>query len=429
MKIFGIGLSKTGTSSLASALQILGYRVYDNLGVETYARGDLSSVDLAVVDAHDALTDTPIPSFYRELDVRYPGSRFILTVRERDSWLQSCRKQFTQKLSEKQNDAHRRLFVDLYGTDVFDEHGFARGYDRFVDGVRQHFRDRPGDLLTMDIAAGDGWESLCAFLGKSVPDVPFPKANVTQVRWMDILSLVDIARQAGAELMRHRNGDSGGLLDRTLSALRRDDRLPAARKAAHRAIAKGLQKLNSDIPVLSRESDPVSFEARRRWNHFWLVDPLDGERAFRDGGNAFSVDLALIEDGRPIYGVVYAPADDRTYCGRMGKAAFCSERGGDLKPVTRVDAAPELHSTNADPASNLPMDVGASVALAMCSALGNARRSWTVESATNALLQTAAAHAVLNGAGMRVLTSDGTTEVVYNRPDLANVSLTIQRAT
>lgn len=80
-KIFGIGLSKTGTTSLAHALEILGYRTKDYPGLSRYRAGDLSSVDLAVVDAYDALTDTPIPSFYRELDQRYPGAKFILTVR------------------------------------------------------------------------------------------------------------------------------------------------------------------------------------------------------------------------------------------------------------------------------------------------------------------------------------------------------------
>src|SRR5438105_11325665 len=85
-KIFGIGLSKTGTTSLANALQILGYKTKDNMGVVNYATHDLSSVHLEVVEAYDALTDTPIPSFYRELDARYPGSRFILTVRDSDEW-------------------------------------------------------------------------------------------------------------------------------------------------------------------------------------------------------------------------------------------------------------------------------------------------------------------------------------------------------
>src|ERR1700730_11424481 len=155
-KIFGIGLSKTGTTSVANALQVLGYKTKDNMGVVKYVTGDLSSVDLHVVDANDALTDTPIPSFYRELDTKYPGSKFILTVRDAEGWLKSCKKQFTQRFAERQTDAHKRLFLDLYDTDVFDEQGFARGYERFVNGAREYFKDRQGDFLIIDIAAGEG---------------------------------------------------------------------------------------------------------------------------------------------------------------------------------------------------------------------------------------------------------------------------------
>ena len=98
-KIFGVGLSKTGTTSLARALEILGYKTRDYLGVTRYSPSDLSSIDLQIIDSNDAFTDTPIPSFYRELDTRYPGSKFILTVRDTDDWLQSCKKQFSQNQS------------------------------------------------------------------------------------------------------------------------------------------------------------------------------------------------------------------------------------------------------------------------------------------------------------------------------------------
>ena len=190
MKIFGIGLSKTGTTSLASALGILGFKTRDYPGLTTYTPGDLASIDPQVLEQNEALTDTPIPSFYRELDQRYPGAKFILTVRDMEGWLLSCKKQFTAKLAEKQNDAHNRLFMDLYGTAIFDEEQFRRGYQRFVEGVIAHFKGREQDLLVLNVAAGQGWDELCAFLGKPVPEIPFPKANVTRILWMDVQELV-----------------------------------------------------------------------------------------------------------------------------------------------------------------------------------------------------------------------------------------------
>ena len=149
MKIFGIGLSKTGTTSLARALNILGYRTRDNLGVVDYIRGDLSSINPGILDTNDAFTDTPVPNFYRELDAKYPDAKFILTIRDMDGWLKSCKKQFTQRLSDKQNNAHNRLFMDLYDSTVFDEEKFRLGYEDFVNGVYRYFADRPQDLLTL----------------------------------------------------------------------------------------------------------------------------------------------------------------------------------------------------------------------------------------------------------------------------------------
>ena len=66
-KVFGIGLSKTGTSSLAKALDILGYKTLDNPGIERYLAGNIDSLDKELLDTYEAFTDTPIPSFYREL--------------------------------------------------------------------------------------------------------------------------------------------------------------------------------------------------------------------------------------------------------------------------------------------------------------------------------------------------------------------------
>ena len=92
-KVFGIGLSKTGTTSLYAALDRLGfrsgtYRHLRALGLDAWFRGDFSGDPLG---DYDALSDLPVGAFYRQLDRRYPGSKFILTHRDRESWLASCR--------------------------------------------------------------------------------------------------------------------------------------------------------------------------------------------------------------------------------------------------------------------------------------------------------------------------------------------------
>jgi 3'-phosphoadenosine 5'-phosphosulfate (PAPS) 3'-phosphatase len=438
-KIFGIGLSKTGTTSLANALQILGYKTKDNMGVVKYATGDLSSVDLNVVNAHNALTDTPIPSFYRELDAAYPGSQFILTVRDNEEWLKSCRKQFTQRDAERQNEAHKRLFIDLYGTDVFDAQGFGNGYRRFVDGVRDYFKDRPQDLLIFDISGGEGWEKLCTFLDRPLPDIPFPKANVTQVRWMNIDDVIAVARRGGAELMRRferRHGmDAHGdnrepsrargarrFVEAAMRTFRPDDAVQVAIRRAHNVIAAGLIKLHPRIAVVSRASDLAAYLERRRWNHYWLVDPLDGEGAFVRGSDTFSVNIALIEDGWPIYGVVYAPAMDMTYYGRAGKGSYRRTDGEEPVPLARGRSSRQPALTfgpsRGQPDSAERQGKTSSHALAICKlAEGEGSDDWVLQPSMQ--WRTAAAHAILRSAGMRICDAESGEELSYNKEDFA----------
>ena len=444
-KIFGIGLSKTGTTSLANALQLLGCSTKDNMGVVTYVAGDLSSIDLGTIDAFEALTDTPIPSFYRELDARYPGSKFILTVRDSDGWLTSCKKQFNPRFAQLQSDAHRRLFVDLYGTDVFDAESFANGYDRFVRGVREYFKNRTRDLLIIDVTAGEGWEKLCAFLGQPVPDIAFPKANVTQITWMSLDDLVVVARQGGRELMKHYGGERGvdlanneragngsgnarALLARVREAVLGEDSLERTVRAANKSLVAGLKKLNPNMPVLSRVGDAAPYAERRHWNHLWLVDPLDGEGAFTRGGGDFSVNVALIEDGHPIYGVVYAPANDTVYYARAGKGAY--RRVGEENPVPlatggggRVSAASGNQGAERgikDPG----IAPGSSCALSLCAQRGGASAPQHVSGRTMEW-HTAAAHAVLRAAGLSVCDPKTGDELSYNKEELSNPAITI----
>lgn len=462
-KLFGIGLSKTGTTSLAHALEILGYRTKDYLGISRYSRGDLSSIDLDVLDQYDALTDTPIPSFYRELDVRYPNSKFILTVRDREGWLKSCKKQFTQRLAEKQNEAHKRLFLDLYGTDVYDEQKFISGYETFVGGVIEYFKNRPLDLLVIDVAGGDGWEKLCPFLGKPIPDGPFPKANVTQIRWIDVADVVAIAREAGQEILR--SGDSAlglpkpraytestedvaeaellkfprQLVKRAVRALQRDEK-GAGLKAADRSrkrIVERLKKLTPQVPVLCRGGDTVPYAQRAKYSHLWLVDPLSGMSESTDAPRTLTVNIALIEDGRPICGVVYAPAIDTMYYAKAGHGSFKVERSAEpqrLAPRQRPlsDPAPRvpeaqaptgvesgMSDTSKESPTTSPND-----ALAIC-LVADGQADACRSSGPSTEWEIAAAHAVANGAGISVCDCKSQEELRYNKETLINEFFTV----
>jgi 3'(2'), 5'-bisphosphate nucleotidase len=128
-----------------------------------------------------------------------------------------------------------------------------------------------------------------------------------------------LARTAGAAIMQVYAGE--------FAVERKDDNSPltAADLAAHRAIVDGLALLTPQIPVLSEESaEQASWQTRRGWVRYWLVDPLDGTREFVKRNGEFTVNIALIEDHSPTLGVVFAPALDELYWGWRGGGAYFS---------------------------------------------------------------------------------------------------------
>lgn len=179
MKIFCIGFHKTGTTSLSAALQLLGYRV---TGPNGWSDPDIARKVHQMVDdlvpQFDAFQDNPWPILYRYLDEKYPGSKFILTLRDPEAWIRSQVNHF--------GDTTTPMRQWIYG----DEHGAPKGSEAIYTGrfnqhyreVRDYFAERPEDLLEMDLARGDGWDSLCPFLGVNIPPQPFPHANKASTR-------------------------------------------------------------------------------------------------------------------------------------------------------------------------------------------------------------------------------------------------------
>jgi hypothetical protein len=175
-KVFVIGLSKTGTTSLTSALEILGYRALHNPEkMLELADGELR---FRVEDAADwdALSDIPVAAFFEDLDAAYPGSRFILTTRGEESWLRSCENHF-DPLVFRPNRIVEALVQRVYGTTSFDRERFRVALRDYLARVSRHFEHRPGDLLRIDTATPDKWKELASFLDRPVPSTPYPHDN------------------------------------------------------------------------------------------------------------------------------------------------------------------------------------------------------------------------------------------------------------
>jgi hypothetical protein len=176
-KVFGIGLNKTGTTTLGQCLVHLGYRHLSCRKdlLQKYRQGDIQAIKTEL-DNYDSFEDWPYPLMYRELFEFYPDARFILTTRlDAAAWLRSL---MAHSLRSSPKEQCRSL---AYGYEY--PHGFEAEhlaiYDRHNAAVGTFFQHAGGEnrLLKVCWERGDRWEQLCGFLGEPVPSTPFPRAN------------------------------------------------------------------------------------------------------------------------------------------------------------------------------------------------------------------------------------------------------------
>ena len=133
---------------------------------------------------------------------------------------------------------------------------------------------------------------------------------------------IDIATSAGDAILRYfDNGD--------FEQFSKDDASPvtSADYAANEVVISALEILTPDIPIMSEETDNLVFEQRQRWQRYWLIDPLDGTQEFVAGRADFAVNIALIENGQPVLGVIHAPVTKTTYWAVKGEGAHKLKNG------------------------------------------------------------------------------------------------------
>ncbi|ULS48568.1 3'(2'),5'-bisphosphate nucleotidase CysQ [Pectobacterium carotovorum] len=147
--------------------------------------------------------------------------------------------------------------------------------------------------------------------------------------------ICQLARDAGAAIMQVYDGQHP--VD--VAHKKDDSPVTAADLAAHRVIKDGLAASYPDIPLLSEE-DPPEWEIRRHWQRYWLVDPLDGTKEFLSRNGEFTVNIALIENGQAVLGVVYVPVTGVMYSAAEGKA--WKEENGQRRQITVKQARPPL---------------------------------------------------------------------------------------
>ncbi|MEX2596117.1 MAG: 3'(2'),5'-bisphosphate nucleotidase CysQ [Salibacteraceae bacterium] len=109
--------------------------------------------------------------------------------------------------------------------------------------------------------------------------------------------------------------------------------LTQADKNAHLAIVSVLEQIG--LPILSEEGKHMDFAERKNWKQFWLVDPLDGTKEFVKKNGEFTVNIALIEDGLPVYGIIYAPVLKKLFVGNVGHEAWIAEN---VEPDSSIES-------------------------------------------------------------------------------------------
>ncbi|HWV09718.1 MAG TPA: 3'(2'),5'-bisphosphate nucleotidase CysQ [Pseudomonas sp.] len=246
-----------------------------------------------------------------------------------------------------------------------------------------------------------------------------------------LADVVRLVREAGEAILPHwRVG---------VAVTEKADASPvtAADLAAHHILDAGLRALDPSIPVLSEEAADIPLAERAQWQRWWLVDPLDGTKEFISGSEEFTVNVALIERGRVVFGVVGIPATGRCYAGGAGLGAWIMGEGaGDTPIQVRVKPA-EAFTVVASRRRSSPaqerllaglgerfgdlnlVSVGSS--LKFCQ-LAEGGADFYPRLAPTSQWDTAAAQGVLEGAGGDVLTLDGEVLAYEARESLLNPS-------
>jgi len=214
-----------------------------------------------------------------------------------------------------------------------------------------------------------------------------------------------------------------------------DSPLTLADKAAHEVIVEALAKLTPQIPIISEEGKDITYDTRKDWELFWLVDPLDGTKEFIKRNGEFTVNIALIKQHTPVLGVIYVPVKDVLYTGNVANQTAAKTEGSQTAPLQVNNNTENLiavrsrsHANEAEEALlkeygvTDSISVGSSLKFCMV-AEGKAdiyyRHGPTME------WDTAAGHAIVVAAGGKVYANTSNEPFTYNKEVLLNGSFLV----
>ena len=249
---------------------------------------------------------------------------------------------------------------------------------------------------------------------------------------IDIKLIIGIARNAGDAIL--------GIYQQDFEVITKADNSPLtlADSQSNDIILEGLKKHYPDIPFISEETKADSYEERKNWPYFWLIDPLDGTKEFIKKNGEFTVNIALMHENKPVLGVVHVPAQNTTYYGVKGEGSFkideqgntISLNGGhthysDKKHVVVIASRSHLSDAVKEFVEELKSTgkevefLSAGSSLKLCLVAENKADVYPRFGPTMEW-DTGAAHAVAEMAGRSVLRADERTPLEYNKENLLN---------
>jgi len=263
--------------------------------------------------------------------------------------------------------------------------------------------------------------------------------NNEMLEQIDVKKIIAIAETAGKEIMKIYDTDDFAITDKSDNSP-----LTKADKAGNAVIVAALKEQYPDIPIISEENKMIDYSERKNWKYFWLVDPLDGTKEFIKKNGEFTVNIALIRDGKPVMGVVGIPAQGIMYYAVEGKGSFKIDANGKETKLAVPDArdneisligsrshpSPEFDAYLKEMESKYAtvhfVPAGSSLKFCLV-AEGKAdvypRLGPTME------WDTAAGHAVVLEAGARVKIYGQENDLQYNKENLLNPFFIVEKQT
>lgn len=234
--------------------------------------------------------------------------------------------------------------------------------------------------------------------------------------------LVTLCREAGGAI------EAVGEHDLETQRKADDSPVTAADLAAHRVLVQGLPSIGKrDWPILSEESASIAWHERRRWSTYWLIDPLDGTKEFIRGSDEYTVNVALIDRNRAVLGVIEKPGSGEVWVGEPDSGAWYQSCAGGAWKVLQVQPSEPLRlvvsrfhrgkSTRRLIESLTDVEVEELGSSLKCCRIAEGRADLYPRFGPTSEWDTAAAQAILEGAGGHLLDCESWTPLRYNTKD------------